>query len=128
MRPGHRGGLVLAVEVLVGADGAPGLGLDADADGRRRRHAGGPPQVHVRVLARAHRVPPVRRVGRRDLAARVLETFIFLEETGTVSQVLRSSDLSLFDKVLRCDVIRTPELLNHGHVIEDADLRVGRGD
>jgi hypothetical protein len=32
----------------------------------------------VRVLARAHGVPPVRRVGRRDLAARVLETFFFL--------------------------------------------------
>ena len=75
LRPGDRGGHVLAVEVLVGADGAPRLGLHADADGRGRRHPGGPPQVHVRVLARAHGVPPVRGVGRRDLAARVLETF-----------------------------------------------------
>ena len=75
LRPGDSGRHVLAVEVLVGADGAPRLGLHADADGRGRRHPGGPPQVDVRVLARAHGVAPVRRVGRRDLAARVLETF-----------------------------------------------------
>jgi hypothetical protein len=64
VRPWHGGRHVLAVEVLVGADGAPRLGLHADAHGRRgRRHTGGPPEVDVRVLARAHGVPAVGGVG-----------------------------------------------------------------
>ena len=44
--------------------------------------------------------------------------------------VLRSDPFffCLFENVLRCDDLRTSELLNHGHVIKDADLRVGRGD
>lgn len=77
-RPRHGDGHVSAEEVLVGPAGEPRLGPDADAGGAGAgAGAGGggdtAPDVDVGVLAGAHDVAAVGGVGRRDLAAGVLE-------------------------------------------------------
>lgn len=74
-RHGHRH--VSAEEVLVGPAGEPRLGPDADAGTARAADAAGDaaPHVDVGVLAGAHDVAAVGGVGRRDLAAGVLEAW-----------------------------------------------------
>lgn len=64
-------GHVLAVEVLVGAGGGPAFAFARGAHDAPRLSL---PYVHVRVLARAHHVLPLRRVRRRDLTAGVSES------------------------------------------------------